>query len=125
MDLRNPRTGDPRVGYRVATLPTSLIANATDVVVFDSNAAEDAKLIVRKIMIDNRTGGTRRVIISDGTDNIYFINGVPNGITTVYTEDDIPAVLVPTGRDISAQTDVSAAAPNNMWVQLEIEKITG
>src|SRR5688500_13072756 len=94
-DIRNPRTGDPRTGIRITTPIASLVAADTVVTVHDTNAAEDRKHYVRKVIIENRTGGTRRVLIGDGTPHASFtarlaLNGVPNGVTIIYTEDEIP-----------------------------------
>lgn len=120
-----PKTGDPRLGIRVASAMASLVAAATTVTLHPITPGRTA--IIRKIIIANRNAASTRVRIGSGdfTQRIpeFFVGA---GLDLELTEEEIPRYefrsLVDAALDITAQATVAAAATADVQVLIEVEE---
>lgn len=121
----SPKTGDPRLGIRIAPAMASLIAAATTVTLHPITPGRTA--VIRKVVIANRNAASTRVRIGSGdfTQRIpeFFVGA---GLDLELNEEELPRYefrsLADALLDITAQATVAAASPNDIQVLIEVEE---
>ena len=121
----SPKTGDPRLGIRIAPAMVLLVAAATTVTIHPITPGRTA--IIRKIIIANRNPASTFVSIGSGDFTARFPDlFVGAGLDLELTEEELPRYefrsLVDALLDITARASVAAAAPDEVQVLIEVEE---
>ena len=130
----NPQTGDPRVGLRRTSAMASIVAATTTYVLHAITPGRTA--IIRKVMFANRNAATARLRIGStdaaaGGAGGAYVQRLPEifaaaGLSGLIPEEELPnyefRILVDANTDIVIQSDIGAAAPNDIQVIIEVEE---
>jgi len=124
-DEGSPKTGDPRIGIRIAPAMASLVVALTTVTLHPITPGRTA--IIRKVIIANRNAASTRVRIGSGDFNQripeFFVGA---GLDLELNEEELPRYefrsLVDAALDITAQATVAAAATADVQVLIEVEE---